>query len=103
MPLSEHEQRLLEQMERALYAEDPKFAPSLRSGAAGRASRGRGEARSRRAVGGVEIPWARRRLGWQRADAGGRSHRARCQLYGVETQTRIVRYEQKATATGAAE
>ena len=31
MPLSEHEQRLLEQMERALYAEDPKFASSLRS------------------------------------------------------------------------
>ncbi|MEW2633449.1 DUF3040 domain-containing protein, partial [Streptomyces sp. NPDC048389] len=26
MPLSEHEQRMLEQMERALYAEDPKFA-----------------------------------------------------------------------------
>ena len=26
MPLSEHEQRLLEQMEKALYAEDPKFA-----------------------------------------------------------------------------
>lgn len=41
MPLSEHEQRLLEQMERALYAEDPKFATSLRSGAAGRSSRGR--------------------------------------------------------------
>ena len=31
MPLSEHEQRLLEQMERALYAEDPKFVSSLRS------------------------------------------------------------------------
>ncbi len=30
MPLSEHEQRLLEQMERALYAEDPKFASSLK-------------------------------------------------------------------------
>ncbi len=30
MPLSEHEQHLLEQMERALYAEDPKFASSLR-------------------------------------------------------------------------
>ncbi|MEY2965211.1 MAG: DUF3040 domain-containing protein [Candidatus Nanopelagicales bacterium] len=41
MPLSEHEQRLLEQMERALYAEDPKFATSLRSASAGRASRGR--------------------------------------------------------------
>jgi hypothetical protein len=33
VPLSEHEQRLLEQMERALYAEDPKFASSLRSAA----------------------------------------------------------------------
>lgn len=41
MPLSEHEQRLLEQMERALYAEDPKFATSLRSGAGAKASRGR--------------------------------------------------------------
>jgi hypothetical protein len=30
VPLSEHEQRLLEQMERALYAEDPKFASTLR-------------------------------------------------------------------------
>lgn len=32
MPLSDHEQRLLEQMERALYQEDPKFATSLRHG-----------------------------------------------------------------------
>jgi hypothetical protein len=31
MPLSEHEQRLLEQIEQALYAEDPKFASSVRS------------------------------------------------------------------------
>lgn len=31
MPLSEHEQRLLEQMERALYAEDPKFASSMQN------------------------------------------------------------------------
>jgi len=30
MPLSENEQRMLEQMERALYAEDPKFATQLR-------------------------------------------------------------------------
>ncbi|HYZ07583.1 MAG TPA: DUF3040 domain-containing protein [Pseudonocardiaceae bacterium] len=30
MPLSEHEQRLLEQIERALYAEDPKFASNVR-------------------------------------------------------------------------
>ena len=29
MPLSDHEQRLLEQMERALHAEDPKFASAL--------------------------------------------------------------------------
>ena len=29
MPLSEHEQRLLEQMERALHAEDPKLASTL--------------------------------------------------------------------------
>ncbi len=41
MPLSEHEQRLLEQMERALYAEDPTFANNLRTTSAGRASRGR--------------------------------------------------------------
>lgn len=31
MPLSEHEQRALEQIERALYAEDPKFAHSWRA------------------------------------------------------------------------
>ena len=31
MPLSDHEQRLLEQIERALYAEDPKFATSVRA------------------------------------------------------------------------
>ena len=31
MPLSEHEQRLLEQIERALYAEDPKFASAVRA------------------------------------------------------------------------
>ncbi|MFD2080244.1 Protein of unknown function [Actinopolymorpha cephalotaxi] len=30
MPLSDHEQRLLEQMERALAAEDPKLASALR-------------------------------------------------------------------------
>ena len=32
MPLSEHEQRLLEQIEQALYAEDPKFANIYRGG-----------------------------------------------------------------------
>ena len=31
MPLSEHEQRLLDQIERALSAEDPKFASTVRS------------------------------------------------------------------------
>jgi hypothetical protein len=31
VPLSEHEQRLLEQIERALLAEDPKFANTVRS------------------------------------------------------------------------
>ncbi|MBY6411361.1 DUF3040 domain-containing protein [Rhodococcus sp. BP-252] len=32
MPLSEHEQRMLDQIESALYAEDPKFASHVRSG-----------------------------------------------------------------------
>lgn len=41
MALSDHEQRLLEQMERALYAEDPKFATSLRSTSMARGSRGK--------------------------------------------------------------
>ena len=31
MPLSEHEQRLLEQIEQSLYAEDPKFARTWRT------------------------------------------------------------------------
>ncbi len=31
VPLSEHEQQLLDQIERALYAEDPKFASAVRS------------------------------------------------------------------------
>ncbi|MEY3278195.1 MAG: hypothetical protein RLZZ426_681 [Actinomycetota bacterium] len=31
MPLSEHEQRMLQEMERALYAEDPRFASNLRN------------------------------------------------------------------------
>ncbi|QBI53879.1 DUF3040 domain-containing protein [Streptomonospora litoralis] len=30
MPLSEHEQRMLDQIEQALYAEDPKFANTVR-------------------------------------------------------------------------
>jgi hypothetical protein len=31
VPLSEHEQRLLDQIERELYAEDPKFAHAVRT------------------------------------------------------------------------
>jgi Protein of unknown function (DUF3040) len=34
VPLSEHEQHLLEQMEQALYAEDPKFASQMQGSAA---------------------------------------------------------------------
>lgn len=36
MPLSEHEQRMLKEIESALYADDPKFASSVRkTGASG--------------------------------------------------------------------
>lgn len=31
MPLSEHEQRMLDQIEQGLYAEDPKFAHAVRA------------------------------------------------------------------------
>ncbi|AUS80237.1 DUF3040 domain-containing protein [Actinoalloteichus sp. AHMU CJ021] len=41
MPLSEHEQRLLDQIERALYAEDPKFASNVRGARVRRPSRRR--------------------------------------------------------------
>ena len=41
MPLSEHEQQLLEQMEQALYAEDPKFASQMRGAGARAAQRRR--------------------------------------------------------------
>ncbi|WP_028851014.1 DUF3040 domain-containing protein [Thermocrispum municipale] len=41
MPLSEHEQRLLDEIEQALYAEDPKFASSVRGKRLGRPSRAR--------------------------------------------------------------
>lgn len=33
MPLSDHEQRMLDEIESALYAEDPKFVSSVRGGA----------------------------------------------------------------------
>jgi hypothetical protein len=49
VPLSENEQRLLEQMERALYAEDPKFASAMR-GANRRPGAGR-----RLLLGGISI------------------------------------------------
>jgi Flp pilus assembly protein TadB len=42
VPLSEHEQRLLDEIEQALYAEDPKFASAVRSA--------RGHRRARRSV-----------------------------------------------------
>ncbi|MCE1177466.1 MAG: DUF3040 domain-containing protein [Micrococcales bacterium] len=41
MPLSEREQQMLEQMERALYAEDPKFATQMKSSVDRRAQRTR--------------------------------------------------------------
>ncbi len=41
MPLSDHEQRVLEQMEQALYAEDPRFASNLKSTRHGTATRRR--------------------------------------------------------------
>ena len=40
MPLSEHEQRVLEQMEQALYAEDPRLASQLRKTAPSGAAAG---------------------------------------------------------------
>src|ERR1700759_2444359 len=43
MPLSDHEQRMVDQIESALYAEDPKFGSSVRGG-------------------GLRAPTARRRL-----------------------------------------
>lgn len=43
MPLSDHEQRMLDEIENALYAEDPKFASSVRGA-------------------GLRVPTARRRL-----------------------------------------
>lgn len=47
MPLSEHEQQQLDQIERALYTEDPKFASNVRS------AKFRRPSRSRRLQGGV--------------------------------------------------
>jgi hypothetical protein len=47
VPLSEHEQQLLEQMEQALYAEDPKFASHMKG------DRSAAAARRRYIIGGV--------------------------------------------------
>ena len=55
MPLSDHEQRLLEQMERALYAEDPKFATTLRSGNVGVSSRSRLASGAAAVLGGLAV------------------------------------------------
>lgn len=49
MPLSEHEQRLLDEIEQALYAEDPKFASSVRS------ARGRRRVRSSMLLCGIGV------------------------------------------------
>lgn len=48
MPLSEHEQKLLDQMERALYAEDPSFATQMKG-------QGRPGAAKTRLVGGIIV------------------------------------------------
>ncbi len=48
MPLSEHEQRVLAQMEQALYAEDPRLASTLKSTAS---AAGHGLDRRRIAIG----------------------------------------------------
>ena len=47
MPLPEHEQRMLEEIENALYAEDPKFASSVKSRRSGRPTDDVGCRRSR--------------------------------------------------------
>jgi hypothetical protein len=55
MPLSDHEQQLLAQMERALYAEDPTFANNLRTSTAGRASRGKAAVGVLAVIGGMGL------------------------------------------------
>ncbi len=56
MPLSDHEQRMLDQIESALYAEDPKFASSVRGGASAHRPRG-GACRARRCSSSVWGCW----------------------------------------------
>jgi hypothetical protein len=55
MPLSDHEQNLLAQMERALYAEDPTFANNLRTSTAVRASRGKAAVGVLAVIGGMGL------------------------------------------------
>jgi hypothetical protein len=55
MALSDHEQNLLAQMERALYAEDPTFANNLRTSTAGRASRGKAAVGVLAVIGGMGL------------------------------------------------
>ncbi|MCK0111697.1 DUF3040 domain-containing protein [Ornithinimicrobium sp. F0845] len=55
MPLSEHEQRVLEQMEQALYAEDPRFATSLVGKSEARARRRRAALGLLIAIGGLAL------------------------------------------------
>ena len=55
MPLSEEELRLLEQMERALSAEDPKFASTLRGTSFRRAARRRAVLAGAVFAGGVTV------------------------------------------------
>lgn len=49
MALSEREQQMLEEMEQALYAEDPRFATSMKGGPLG------GDLRRRRIIGAVGV------------------------------------------------
>lgn len=49
MPLSDHEQRLLSEMEQRLLADDPRFASTMRG------SHGSSRSRKRLAVGGVGV------------------------------------------------
>ena len=56
VPLSEHEQQLLEQMEQALYAEDPKFASQMQ-GAGARAAARRRLASSASSASSPASPW----------------------------------------------
>ena len=56
--------RLLEQMEKALYAEDPKFATSLRSTPGARAARGRAALGVLGVLGGLGLLIVGAAVGW---------------------------------------